>query len=652
MEKLYEQIIEDLNARRQWEERQTLFYEMRHDGLPRKFKPWPHAADLHFPLADTVIEKHKTFYYQMLFSPETLAAFISMKTAYDPYAKFCGQWFDYKMKHKSNFEKSIMVLIDYVLMAGGAPLKCTWDENQGRVNFDAIDPMFFVVPMSTKELEEADRACHILQYTTESYKRDKRFKQDDEFLKRITGRGNEASQNYIDAKYRREGMTVGANDNQIIIWEVYTRDGSSWKVSWISPLFPKEEARASIRLTYDHGKLPFIYFLREIKDNGYYSPRGVPELLKHDEAYLTKLLNEKADALTLYNRPFYHSNGAIPNVGNIKMVPGQIMPFALNRVDPGPPPMGFDQEMVMHRMLAEARAGTPDFGIGQQINTRERRTATEVQQIGNLVGAGMDLRGRIFKLCLGKLYSQAWSLLTQYDRKSLDYISGEEMGRLEPEAFKGEYSIAPTVSADNINKQFVLQKAVARLQMFANSPFVRQGDLVRSVIEADDARLVKQLYVEPAEKQMEQAEEQADEISNMLIGFPVQPSRIDDHVAHIQTLVMFVERRAATQDPVPPDIAAIMIQHSALHAQALNATPQGREILAQMQPRIQAAAGWLSGLIDQSIKSAQALQPQPASAIPQQEASPSLPEPQAAPPAPQPAGVVQSMGGQNETMAM
>ena len=49
------------------------------------------------------------------------------------------------------------------------------------------------------------------------------------------------------------------------------------------------------------------------------------------------------------------------------------------------PPISWEQEIVQTRMIAEQRLSLPDFGVGQMINTRERRTATEVNAIGGMM---------------------------------------------------------------------------------------------------------------------------------------------------------------------------------------------------------------------------------------------------------------------------
>ena len=53
-----------LSDRSKWEERQDIWYKMRNHGLRRTRMPFPKAADLHYPLIDTVIEKITPFYLQ------------------------------------------------------------------------------------------------------------------------------------------------------------------------------------------------------------------------------------------------------------------------------------------------------------------------------------------------------------------------------------------------------------------------------------------------------------------------------------------------------------------------------------------------------------------------------------------------------------
>ena len=74
---------------------------MRHDGLRRANKPWPWAADLHFPLADMQIEKLKPFYFNQMFSTQTVASFVPTTPDMQPICSEVGNYFDYKVKQES-----------------------------------------------------------------------------------------------------------------------------------------------------------------------------------------------------------------------------------------------------------------------------------------------------------------------------------------------------------------------------------------------------------------------------------------------------------------------------------------------------------------------------------------------------------------------
>ena len=138
-----------------------------------------------------------------------------------------------------------------------------------------------------------------------------------------------------------------------------------------------------MKVPYKHGKPPFIAFPYEIKDPGFYSPRGVVELQATMEAELTKLMNEKNDCMTVYNRPLFRAERDMPNTGNLRMTPGSILPFGIQPVAHHSPPISFDTQMNIVRELAQNRVSTPDFGLTQTLQNTERRTATEIQAIGS-----------------------------------------------------------------------------------------------------------------------------------------------------------------------------------------------------------------------------------------------------------------------------
>ena len=76
----HDEILTALKDRSTWENRQTTWYKMRHDGLRRQNKPWANAADMHFPLADMIIEKLKPYYIGQIFATDNVASFVGLSS--------------------------------------------------------------------------------------------------------------------------------------------------------------------------------------------------------------------------------------------------------------------------------------------------------------------------------------------------------------------------------------------------------------------------------------------------------------------------------------------------------------------------------------------------------------------------------------------
>jgi hypothetical protein len=564
---LYAKSANDLNDRTQWETRQRQFYEMRHHGLRRKTKPWPGASDAHFPLSDTIITNLKPYYVQQLFALDTVASFVSLKQQQAALTTAASQWMDYRLKQRSNLQTEIISTIDTMLLSGRGILKTTYDLDKNQLNFENVDPMHLIVPSYCKDIESADRVTHIQHYSPDSYRRKAGFKQDEKFIERVTG-GNgkdRGDDNRHQIAKQREGV-VDDDSNIIVIWETYVQnDDKTWTIYTYCPSDLTFDVRPPMEVPYNHGKPPFVSCQYEHKDTGWYSPRGVTELVAVFEASLSKLLNEKSDTMSLYNRPLFRSSRALPNTANLRFQPGQILPEDIQPIPMPSPPISFDQHMMMHREMAQQRVSTPDFGISQTLDNNQRRTATEISAIGNLFTQSADLRMRTFRLFLGDLYRQCWSLLTQFDSSSLNYYYLDTLEQIPQSAIHEAYDIVPSGSADGVNKQFHFQKAVARFQMFANDPHIDQVELRRSVLEADDSGLVKRLLTDPGIEVANQAEDQAVELSVMKIGFPAQVKPSDDHATHVKTMLDYLALKRAQNAQTDPIELQRIQEHITAH---------------------------------------------------------------------------------------
>jgi len=597
-DKLNAEVLQDLADRSVWDTRQRMFYEMRHHGLRRKNKPWPGASDVHFPLVDTTISELKPAYFQQLFATDLIAQFVPTSPQVAEFTTAAAQWFDHRIKQRTNLETEVLSAVDSMLMCGTGILKVLWDYTSKRLKYYTVDPQHFVVPAWTRDIADADRICHISVYSIDAYKRQKHLKQDKAILDQIIGSYNAdaGDMNTEAAKYEREGLTFPEQD-KIIVWEVYHRcpDTGQWIICTYSPTSPDLDLRPPMKVPYNHGKPPFIAFNYEIKDPGFYSSRGVVELQAVFEAELTKLQNEKMDCMTLFNRPLYRAERDMPNSGNLRLTPGSILPYGIQPVAHQSPPISFDTQMNIMREIAQNRVSTPDFGLTQTLQNTERRTATEIQAIGGLYQQSSDLRMRIFRIALGNLYRMSWSILLQYDKSSLNYWYLDTAQEIPQEALHEQYNIQPTGSADGVNKQLLMQKAITRFQMFANDPYIDQGQLRKTILESDDATLVKRLYVDPMLTQSTQAEDQANEITFLRLGFPALVKDSDDHLIHIQTVMAYITNRADTGAPPEPAEGQFLEQHIGEHLEKLKeADPKtGRQVeqelknlFAQMQQAV------------------------------------------------------------------
>ena len=546
-EKLFGEISDDINARLTWETRQALWYQMRTNGLARKHKPWPNAADMHFPLIDTTINKLKPGFFQQAMGLDVLATFVPMRQQMAGFTTAAEQWFSYKLHEQSNYAPEVMSWIDHVLMSGHAEIKVFWDPKKKRVEFQAVDPMYVIVPPWSKGVDDADRLCHVMPMSVEAYKRAGIYDDSKATINRIRGGTVEDSGISSDLRNKREireGLTYTQDRDQVIVWEVYTRDDEGkWRMKCFSPAAPDIPLRKEMEVPYDHGQPPFVSAMYEITDGGWYSPRGVCEMLAPFEASLCKTWNDKMDAATLYNRPLFRAERDLPNSVNLRMNPGQILPFGIAPVPMPAPPLDFDKEMQRSLIIAEQRVTVPDYGLNMAAQNRDRRTATEIESINAQSSQNMDLRLRLFRQGLGGLFRQAWGLLIQFDSRSLQYRFLEDQLMVDPVALHEEYQIEPRGGMDMVSRQMLLNRAVQRKMLFQNSPWINQPELDKSILELEDPSLVPRLLQDPNARLQDEIEDEQRVIPALLVGqmIPVKPGQ--NYQQRVGVIMDFLEQQ-------------------------------------------------------------------------------------------------------------
>jgi hypothetical protein len=565
---IYSDIVDDLEDRSDWESRLIVWAQMRGTGVRRSLKPWPGAADTHVPVGDTIITKVKSYYVQWIFGPELLASFYSLQPVGDGYTSSVARWFDYQVRQSSNFSDSAICAIDSCLQNGMGFLKIWWDSNACKLCFTEINPYFIVVPPWTTDLDTADRVTHVMQISKGEYERNaenKGYNTDPDYLELITGEGK-PDQNYAENQYRAEGLSYTRLKDLIVLWEVYIRqtDGNIL-VKTFSPLQPDEPARPDFKLPYRHKQVPIRIIPYELMNSAFYSPRGVMELVQMYEASACKTWNEKLDFMSIANRPVLSTQGGSINAQNIRWQPGAVYDSTLQLVQQPPPPVSFDEEIQSVKQMAEQRVGVPDFGIGQDQQPNKNRTATEVQSITQVMQQSNDLRARVLKGAMQKVYNQTWELLLQYKKDDLDYFWRKERSSLDPAAFSSAYVIRPNGSSDGYSRETEIQKLQQLRQLSQGAPWIKTNEIDKRLIELFDAEWVGEVYVEPEQVQQDQTQKQAYENTVMYDGFPPPVWPEDDHVVHLQTIDDYLKFMAQHQRQIPPDLMGIYLAHAQSH---------------------------------------------------------------------------------------
>lgn len=616
---LHGQIEDSVDQRQPWELRQTRWYELRHHGLRRQNKPWLKAADLHWPLIDTQIEKLKPLFLQQALGMDVVATFVPMRSQLNAYTKVAEDWFNYKIREKTNFTDEVLSWVDYTLMSGRGVMKCFWNPGDKKVGFEAIDPLYFLVPSYTVDLQDADWAVQVMPMSVAAYRRmAKQFgwKSDKATIDKIRGNPQEdnipGTNTEADAKNLREGITYTPNPEMVIVWEVYHKsDDGRWSVYTYSPAAVDVDLRDPMELPYDHGQLPFVDFPYEIKDKGWFSPRGVCEILAPFELSLTSMWNHKHDAMTLYNRPLFRAERELPNSINLRFQPGQILPYGVAPVVMPQPPISFDQEMNQTRAVAENRIGTPDYGISAVMEDgSSRRTATEIKSINAQSMQSGDLRARLFRMALGKLYRQAWSLYIQYDSQQLRYRFAEDSLDADPVALHDQYELEPKGGMDMVSRQMLVNQAIARKQLFQQSPWVDQVELDKSIMELDDPTLVKRLLRDPGQKAQDELEDEAKLIPTLLVGIPVPAKPGQNFAGRIGVIMQYLQGAMQQGQQLPPPALNAIMQRldSLLAGYEQVATNEARKLRKDIQTFFQS-----TGLLpnpNQAPPQIQAPQPQ------------------------------------------
>lgn len=593
---LYRRGFDILQNRQRWELRQRKYYLMRSEGIRRTRKPFPTAADLHLALIDEAISKLKPFTLAQVTGQEKLATFCSLRQQLAELTSSAADFFSFEIKERSNLLRVLETVVDTMWLRGRGIIKAYVDPfDDYKLVHENIDPLFLLMPDDCNDFDDAYEWVHVRQINVAKFKLDRRYCQDyrgddgeiySNTLEKLCGgkdavdrlktqRGRDFDMIQED-KEIREGYTHTSNADTIIIWDHYIKTMGGYVVYPYCPVAMDVVIRKPYGIPYKvQGKVSpgFFSFPAEVKDEGWYSPRGVAEKIADMEIYACKVWNAKADGITFFNTPMLTSEQPIQNPANFRWAPGEYIPGNAKAVQFGQPSISFDQEIMFARGEAEQRAMMPDMAIEKPSQRgSEKRTAKEVNVASSLAQVGTNHSASIFKQSLCSLFRHDWGLMLQYKRKQLNYFVSEDLQTVPEAALHEEYLIYPGGATDDWDKAQRMNKANGRFQELKGAPNVNQDELVRDLLASDDARLVKRLLMPANIKAATEAEDEAQEITSMMVthfAAPVKPG--EDHLTRIKTLLQFLMSAGPKAIPLDPLAKQRLQGHLAEHMKYLKA---------------------------------------------------------------------------------
>lgn len=584
-----------LSDRQNWELRQRRYYIMRREGLRRRRLPFPNAADLHLRLIDQKVTQKAAFTQAMVFGRPQLSTFSSLKPQEAELTQAANQYHDWQINHRTNFIRVFQGMSDTMWLRGRGIIKCFIDPyDDYKIIMEQVDPLWLLMPDDVNGFEDAYEWIHVKNIPVQRFKQERRYcleyrddngKINEGTMKKLCGgqdglarlKGQPGQYGLEEVELDKEyitGYLHSSTSDTVVLWEHYIRTMGGIVCYTYSPIAMDVVVRKPYGVPYKvNGRVsaPFFGFQAEVTGDGWYSARGVAEKVADMEIYGSKVWNAKADSITFLSTPMFLSEVGVQNPGNYRMTPGEVLPPGVKPAIFGQPPVSLDQEINFARGEAELDAGAPDIGI-EKPNQRgnEKRTAKEVQAATSIAQIQMTGENTTIKDDLAKLFNHTWGLMLQYKRKELTYFVSDDLKVLPESALHDSYLITAGGATDEWDKAQRLQKAQSRYQLLFGKPNIDQDELVRELLDADDARLSKTLVIPQNQRAMDEAEDETQEIVSMMVThYPAPVKQQEDHFTRAKTLIQFLASQDQKAVPIDPLAKQRLFQHLQAHLQLL-----------------------------------------------------------------------------------
>jgi hypothetical protein len=539
-EMLHEEVSCDISDRNEWRERVERL--IRHRLSERKKSLlYPGAPNFIEPIIDDNIRAKVAQEMSVMFGTRQLANFIPFSAEASDIQRHAEVGFDAMLRLMLDFRSKMEVSTDNKLERGFSVLKQTEnrkayatimgkqverrmipDEFGNPIEVvielpspiipdcEVVDPFDIVVPATTKRMRDAERICHIHEYSIRKLRElaeENKWENVDKVIKhgarKSGGTGSSDSYNGTgQAGYRAH---VGLNEvedqvDKVTIWEVYHYIDGERHRSVFCPDAPKILLECIPWVWSDDGTerpWPFVQRRAENRREEFYDTRSDAELLIDNQKAASSYMNAKGIQLDFFAKPMF--SGGRGAAQKVKWVPGENLPEGLLPV-PMPKVDGiFDYSADIERAKAARRSGAAQGSYGDTRMGGDK-TATQV----NAESLASQRLTNVSVLRDGEPMSEFYGLMWEYLKHNpvpLPMIneSRQFQGQISMQVYSVPFKVESASSSQHANPDFVLQQMMSLGQFFVNNPFVRQYEFAKILTDQINPQLTNRLVFDPSQ---------------------------------------------------------------------------------------------------------------------------------------------------------
>jgi hypothetical protein len=417
---------------------------------------------------------------------------------------------------------------------------------EDRPSWVAVDPINTISPQD-QDPETADFFCVIHEFSVPKLKR---LVRDGFFPAASVGQIIEAAasrsesrdaggietdtirQQVKDLMNRQAGIESGqtgrARVSTVILWEIFTRletpEGTEKAVVWWAPDVDMHVMTTPYIMPFDRWPITLYGFSAEASramDN-----RGIAEMLLPFQKIVNAYHNARLDASQIVLSPVMKMrlSGGV-NQKSINWHPGGVIPLQnMEDLQPIVHDIRILTQLLVeeqsNRRQAETYVGTFDATLNNLTESRERRTAAEVNAIQQISGNIFGLDAKLFIESIARSFTKIWQLYEDLGPEELFFrVQGEQKPRIARKSeISRRYDIRAAGSPANTNRAFLVSNVERILPLLLNPAIVNTGT------------------IDVAE----------------VINYIVRVIRPPEQAAAIQTILQAAQIQAADQNQEPP----------------------------------------------------------------------------------------------------